>query len=142
MKRLHKGLRAQIHGAGDHKREWIWATDNCEAILLVMEKGKDSEIYNISTGEEYTNLEVIGKILKVMGKSSDFVEYTPDRPNQDVRYALQVEKIRALGWKPTMTLDAYLPICKELNEERRRNLPPGKKKRLLQVIGLGKFIRI
>lgn len=49
-------------------------------------------------------------------------------------------KIRALGWEPRMTLDRYLPICKMLNEERSRTLPPGKKERLARALGLGKIL--
>jgi|GEM_PF-903873 len=142
MKRAHKGLKAQVHGNGTYKREWIWTMDNCEALLLVMEKGQDSEIYNISTKEEFTNIEVIQKILKIMDKPADFIEYVTDRPNQDVRYSVSAEKIKALGWKPTMSLDQYLPICKKLNEERRNNLPPGKKQKLLSALGLKDILHI
>ncbi|MES2216182.1 MAG: GDP-mannose 4,6-dehydratase [Patescibacteria group bacterium] len=142
MKRAHKNLPAQVHGSGTYKREWIWAMDNCEAILLVLEKGKDREIYNISSDEEYTNLQVISKVLKVMGKSDNFTEYVPDRPEQDIRYSIDDNKIRSMGWKPTMTLDRYLPICKDLNDLRRKNLPPGRKRRLLMALGLDKIIRV
>lgn len=142
MKDAIKGVKATVHGSGSYKREWIYTGDNCAAIFLVMEKGKDGEIYNISSNEEYMNLEVIKKVLKVMGRDENFLEYVEDRPGQDVRYSIVTDKIRALGWKPEMTLDKYLPICKQLNEERTKNLPPGRKKKILRFLWLDGFFKI
>lgn len=141
MKLAPKGIKVGVHGSGQYKREWIYVGDNCEAIFLIMTNGKDGEIYNISTGVELTNIEVVKKVLKVVGKPEDFFEFTEDRPGQDIRYSVNYEKIKLLGWKPTMTLDEYLPICYALNEERRRTLPPGRKKKLLRLIGLDRLIK-
>jgi len=139
MKRAIKGHKALIHGHGKYTREWTFVGDNCHATYLVMTKGKDGEIYNISSGDERENLAVVRAVLRVMGKSEDHIEYGADRPGQDVRYALKTDKIRALGWEPTMTLEQYLPICKERNEERTRKMGPGKKKELLRLLGLEKL---
>ena len=138
MKLATKGLKVGVQGNGMYKREWTWVEDNCNAILLVMEKGEDGEIYNISAGEELTNIEVVKKILKVMGQSEDFFEFIKDRPGQDIRYSIDTEKIKKLGWAPNMTLEKYLPICKELNEIRRKNLPPGIKDKIRTYLGLRK----
>ncbi len=140
MKRAIKGLKAIVDGDGSYRREWIYTEDNCAAILLVMEKGVNGEIYNISSKEELTNLEVIKKVLKVMGKEEDSFEFGVNRQGQDVRYSIQTEKIRELGWKPLMTLDKYLPICKQLNEIRTKNLPPGRKRKVLKLFGLEKIV--
>ncbi len=142
MKRAIKGQRAIVDGDGSYTRDWIYTEDNCSAILLIMEKGADGEIYNITRNEELTNLEVIKKVLRVMGKDENFYEHGENRPGQDVRYSLDATKIRALGWKPKMTLDEYLPICRRLNEERTRNMPPGRKKRLLKMLGLDRVFGI
>ena len=88
-----------------------------------------------------TNIEVVKKVLKVVGRPEKFFDFVADRPGQDIRYSVNYEKIKSLGWKPKTTLDEYLPICKEQNEIRRRSLPPGRKKRFLQLIGLGKIIK-
>jgi dTDP-glucose 4,6-dehydratase len=141
MKWAQKGQKIPIHGNGLQRREWTHTEDNCAAILLVMEKGSDSEVYNISASEELTNLDVVKKVLKVMGASPDLIEFVKDRPGQDVRYSVRTDKIRQLGWKPVMTLDRYLPICRRLNEERTRKMPPGKKKRLLTILKLDKVFR-
>lgn len=142
MKRAIKGLRAVVDGSGLYKREWTYVGDNCAAILLVMESGRDGEIYNISANEELTNLEVIKTVLKVMEKPENFFDFGPDRPGQDIRYSVNSEKIRKLGWKPTMNLARYLPICRELNEIRTRNMPPGKKQRILSWLKLDSILSL
>lgn len=136
MKLARKGIKMPVHGDGSARREWTFVGDNASAILLIMEKGIDGEIYNVSAREELANLEVVSKVMRVMGKPEDFYELVPDRPGQDRRYAIGTEKIHSLGWKPTMTLDQYLPLCKVKNEERSSSLAPGKKDRLLRLFGL------
>jgi len=139
MKLAKKNIKAKIYGNGLQKREWTYTEDNCEAIFLVMEKGSDGEIYNISSGEELTNLEVVKKVLKVMNKPEDFFESVIDRPGHDIRYSVNADKVRSLGWKPIMTLDHFLPICKKLNDDRTHNMPLGKKRRILKSLKLEKF---
>ncbi len=108
MKLARQNEKAKIYGNGLQKREWTHTTDHCDGIFLVMEKGVDSEIYNISAGEELTNLEVAEKVLRAVGKPADFYELVTDRPGHDVRYSITCDKIRALGWKPNVTLEHYL----------------------------------
>jgi len=98
-----------VHGNGTYCREWTYAGDNCEGILLAMEKGNLGEIYNISTSEMETNLEIIKKILKTMGKPEDHYEFVENRVGQDIRYSVDSSKIKSLGWQPKMNLDKYLP---------------------------------
>ena len=88
-----------IYGTGKNVRDWIYVLDHCEAINLILEKGERGEIYNISSGEERTNLEVVSEILKIMEKP-DLVEFVEDRPGHDIRYSLDSSNIRRLGWKP------------------------------------------
>jgi len=139
MKQALKDKKIPIHGDGSYRREWTYTEDNCEAIRLVMEKGKDGEIYNISSGEELTNLEVVKKVLKAVKKKEDLIEFVPNRPGQDVRYSVNTEKIRQLGWMPKTTLGQYLPICLKLNEVRTNNMPLGKKRMVLRFLGLRKL---
>lgn len=108
MKHALKGEKAKVYGKGLNRREWTHVEDNCEAIFLVMEKGTDGEIYNISSGEELTNLEIVRKVLKAVGKPDDFFEFVTDRPGHDVRYSVDSSKMAALGWKPETTLAKYL----------------------------------
>lgn len=98
-----------VHGSGTYCREWTYAGDNCDGILTVMEKGKNGEIYNISSGEMLTNLEIIKNILVLMGKSEKHYEFVENRVGQDVRYCVNPEKLKKLGWKPKTSLNKYLP---------------------------------
>jgi len=97
--RAKMDMKIPIYGTGKNVRDWIYVNDHCEAINLVLEKGEAGEIYNISSGEERTNLEVVSEILRIMEKP-DLVEFVEDRPGHDIRYSLGSSKIRGLGWKP------------------------------------------
>lgn len=107
-----------VHGNGSYCREWTYAGDNCEGILLAMEKGQIGEVYNISSAEMETNLEIIKKILKSMGKPEDHLEFVENRVGQDIRYSVDSSKIRNLGWQPKMNLDKYLPELISLYKEK------------------------
>ena len=102
--RASMDLKIPVYGTGMNVRDWIYVLDHCEAIELVMEKGERGEIYNISSGEEKTNIEVVKTILSIMGKPEDLIEFVEDRPGHDFRYSLDSSKIRReLGWRPRHT---------------------------------------
>lgn len=117
FKSAMNNTKVGIHGTGLHKREWIYVEDNCEAIALVMTEGKNGEIYNITSGKEMTNLEVVGHILKAVGKPQDFYKHIKDRPGQDRRYSVSCAKIKKLGWKPKTKFTEFLPLCKKRYED-------------------------
>ena len=98
--RASMNLKVPIYGTGKNVRDWIYVLDHCEALDLVMREGDKGEIYNISSGEEKTNLEVVRIILDLMGKDESLIEFVEDRPGHDLRYSLDSSKIRELGWKP------------------------------------------
>ena len=99
--RASMNLKVPIYGTGKNVRDWIYVLDHCEAVDLVMREGEKGEIYNISSGEEKTNLEVVKTILNLMGKDESLIEFVEDRPGHDLRYSLDSTKIREkLGWKP------------------------------------------
>jgi dTDP-glucose 4,6-dehydratase len=89
-----------IYGSGNQVRDWLFVEDNCEAIELVLEKGKNGEIYNIAGKQELKNIEVVKTILKLMNKPESLIEFVKDRPGHDLRYSLDISKIEKLGWKP------------------------------------------
>ena len=88
-----------IYGTGKNVRDWIFVKDHCDAINLVLEAGDGGEIYNVASGEERTNLEVVSEILRIVGKP-DLIEFVEDRPGHDIRYSLDSSKIMRLGWEP------------------------------------------
>jgi dTDP-glucose 4,6-dehydratase len=89
-----------IYGDGKNIRDWLYVIDNCEAIEIVMEKGKDGDVYNIGGGNEKTNLEITEIILKELDKPKSLMTFIEDRKGHDRRYALDINKILKLGWKP------------------------------------------
>ena len=97
--RAKMDMEIPIYGTGKNVRDWIYVKDHCEAINFVLKKGERGGIYNISSGEEKTNLEVVSEILRIMNKP-DLVEFVEDRPGHDIRYSLDSSKSRKLGWKP------------------------------------------
>ena len=99
-----KDKEIKIYGDGTNMREWIHAKDHADGIILVSEKGKPGEIYNIGTGEEKSNNDIAKMIVKYT-KSNAKIRYIKDRPGHDYRYALNFGKIKRLGFKPTRTIN-------------------------------------
>lgn len=107
--RALKNLQIPIYGTGKNIRDWLYVEDHCRAIDLVLQKGKLGEIYNISSGNELANVEIVKKILNLLGKKEDLISFVEDRPGHDVRYGLDSSKLRsALGWKPRFTFEKAL----------------------------------
>lgn len=94
------GKPLPIYGDGKNVRDWLYVADNCEAIGLVLKKGKTGEIYNVCARNEKMNLEITNFILRELGKPKSLIKFAKDRPGHDLRYSLDTRKIRKLGWKP------------------------------------------
>lgn len=108
IERASKGESLPVYGDGSNVREWTYVSDNCRALRLVLEEGETGEVYNIGSGEEYTNLEVNERILNAVGASEDLIEFVEDRIGHDQRYALDRTKIESLGWEPKWSFDEGL----------------------------------
>ena len=94
------GAKIPVYGQGMQIRDWLHVQDNCNAIMHVIESGENKNIYNISANQEFSNIEVVNEITKIMGKGFDLVSYVPDRPGHDFRYGIDSSKIKKLGWEP------------------------------------------
>jgi len=107
-----EGKKVPIYGDGLYVRDWLYVEDHCRAIDLILYKGKVGETYFIGgLTEDIPNIEVIKKILKIMGKDESYIEYVKDRPGHDRRYAIDWSKINhELGWKPEIDFDTGLKI--------------------------------
>ena len=89
-----------IYGNGKNVRDWIYVEDHCDAVLSVLHHGKSGESYNISANNEIDNLTIVRKILEIMNKPENLIEFVEDRPGHDLRYSLDSTKIsNQLGWK-------------------------------------------
>ena len=95
-----------VYGNGENVRDWLHVSDHCEAIDLIIHKGKVGEVYNIGGHNERTNLQVVQTILKALDKPESLIKYVKDRPGHDRRYAIDPTKIEIeLGWKPKYNFD-------------------------------------
>ncbi|HTC91798.1 MAG TPA: dTDP-glucose 4,6-dehydratase [Bryobacteraceae bacterium] len=98
-----------VYGDGMQIRDWLYVEDHGRAILTVLEKGRDGEIYNIGGNRSLPNKTVVEQILAITGKPSSLIEYVTDRPGHDRRYALSSEKLtRETGWKPRVDFEQGL----------------------------------
>ncbi len=96
----NQNKKIPIYGKGVNVRDWIYVDDHCDAILLALLNGKPGESYNISANNEIDNLTIVKKILEIMNKPENLIEFVEDRPGHDFRYSLNSSKIsEQLGWK-------------------------------------------
>jgi dTDP-glucose 4,6-dehydratase len=102
--------KVPVYGDGLYVRDWLYVVDHCRAIDLVLNKGKTGETYLVGGNtQDISNLQVIKKILTIMGKDESVIEYVKDRPGHDRRYAVDWSKIQnELGWKPLNDFDEWL----------------------------------
>ena len=110
---MNLGRKIPLHNNGTPIRNWLHADDTARAVVTVINSGTTNEIYNISGNAEMPNREVIQKILKYY-KGADAAEHWEDyifessRVGQDVRYAIDDSKLKALGWQPQAEFDKAL----------------------------------
>ena len=112
-KYLHLGKKIPLHNGGKPIRNWLHAQDTTDAVLLLIEKNKKNEIYNIAGGFEQPNVDTVKKLITSYTRLDefdlkDYCNLTYSRLGQDVRYALNDDKIRNLGWSPKMNFDEEL----------------------------------
>ena len=113
-----KGKPLPVYGDGCQIRDWLYVEDHCEAIGLILEKGKIGETYLIGGENQPTNLEIINQITAILDEivpnspfrpHGNLIQFVPDRPGHDRRYAMDISKMRSeLGWSPTNTLQRGL----------------------------------
>ena len=109
--RLKQNQKCCIHGDGTNKRHYLHVSDTVSAFDKILHYGTIGEIYNIGSPNEFTNLELVKKIVKVMKPNDcleDWIEYVPDRMFNDVRYYLSYEKLKKLGWEPKIDFETGL----------------------------------
>lgn len=106
ISRLNSNKNVPIYGDGSNIREWIHVSDSARAIIEVALKGRQGEIYNISSSDFRSNLEVTKKIVAILGFPESKIEFVPDRPGHDFRYAIDSSKIRSeLSWAPIIDFE-------------------------------------
>ena len=111
ISRLLKDQKVPVYGDGLNVRDWLYVYDHCEAIDVVLHKGRIGQVYNIGGHNEKTNMEITKLILDAMGKDESSIEYVQDRLGQDRRYSISNDKITTeLGWKPSLTFEEGIKL--------------------------------
>ena len=95
-----------VYGEGLNVRDWLYVEDHCAAIDLIIRKGKVGQVYNIGGHNEKTNIEIVRRILSILGKPESLITFVADRKGHDMRYAIDPTFIhQELGWLPTTRFD-------------------------------------
>lgn len=107
---LLEDKKIPVYGDGMQVRDWLYVEDHCRAIEAVLLRGKDGETYCVGgMTEDIPNIEVVRKLVQLLGKDESMIEFVKDRPGHDVRYAVDWSKIhRELGWEPKYSFDEWL----------------------------------
>ena len=111
-KYLMLGRKIPLHNNGTPIRNWLHAADTAEAVITVIEAGVQNEIYNIAGGFEQSNIDTVRKLIKEYNGDTEvdkYIDWSYSRAGQDIRYALDDSKLRALGWEPKAIFDEELP---------------------------------
>lgn len=117
-KYLGLNRKIPLHNNGTPVRNWLHAADTAEAVVTIVEAGVENEIYNIAGGFEQSNYDTVKKVIDEYNKGTDpsdimltewYLDLSYSRAGQDVRYALDDSRLRALGWEPKMVFDEELP---------------------------------
>jgi dTDP-glucose 4,6-dehydratase len=112
IKFIELGRKIPLHNNGTPIRNWLHASDTANAVISIIEAGVKNEIYNVCGGFEQTNLDTVEKIIKLYDSNlniNDNLDLSFNRDGQDLRYALNDNKLRNLGWSPKKIFDEELP---------------------------------
>jgi dTDP-glucose 4,6-dehydratase len=140
---LLEGKSVPMYGRGDQVRDWLYVEDHCRAIDVVIHKGEVGETYCVGgQHEELSNLDVVKKIIGLIGKKESKIKYVKDRPGHDVRYAMDWTKIHMkLGWKPKYDFDKWLEKTVEWfqsNQEWWKRVKSGEYQEYYQTLYAGR----
>ena len=100
-----EGRELPVYGDGMHVREWIHVEDHCRGIAAVLERGTAGSVYNLGSGDEMPNLDLVRRLLALLGRDESLIRFVTDRPGHDRRYAIDSTRARTeLGWTPLVPL--------------------------------------
>jgi len=109
IKLIRRGKKIRLHDGGEPIRNWLHSDDTARAVITLIESGVTNDIYNVAGGFEQKNIETVNKVLECyFGERGDWTSYldlSHAREGQDVRYALNDDKLRSLGWEPKKKFD-------------------------------------
>jgi len=104
-----RGLPMPLYADGRNERDWLHVQDHVNALHLLLSEGEVGEVYNIGADAQQSNIDVTHMVLNHFGLDESWIEWTPDRPGHDLRYAVDSSKLRSLGWAPEHSFEEGLP---------------------------------
>ena len=109
VKNLNRGKKIRLHNGGTPIRNWLHAYDTAEAVMAIIDAGSTNEIYNVAGGFEQSNIDTVKKIMNAyFGPTTsleEHIDFSFSRQGQDVRYAIDDSKLKAIGWSPAKVFD-------------------------------------
>jgi dTDP-glucose 4,6-dehydratase len=121
VKLLQRGKKIMLHNGGEPIRNWLHSSDTAEAVITIIESGRTNEIFNVAGEFEQKNYLTVKKIIDAYYNNTanwkDYVDLSHKRPGQDVRYALNGDKLKLLGWKPKKAFDEEIIKLVEFYKE-------------------------
>lgn len=102
------GRPIPVYGDGRQVRDWLFVEDHCAAIDLVLRRGEPGDAYNVGGGNERFNIDVIYRVLDLLGRPRSLVEHVTDRPGHDIRYSIDSTRLLGLGWDQSRSFDEAL----------------------------------
>lgn len=119
VKSVIDGVKFPIYGQGLQSRDWIYLADACSGISTVLKSGKPREIYNLSSEQEFSNLEVAQEICNQMGKGHNLMSVFDDQGSHPFRRASSSTKLKELGWQPSWRFkDGIKETCEWFNKNK------------------------
>ncbi|MBT3412492.1 MAG: dTDP-glucose 4,6-dehydratase [Candidatus Jacksonbacteria bacterium] len=105
---LLEAKKVPLYGDGTQIREYIFVDEYCQALAVILESGKIGESYNISSGNSQMNKKVVVQLLQLLDKDESSIVHVDDRPGHDVRYAVNADKLKGLGWNSHISFEEGL----------------------------------
>ncbi|MBR3715876.1 MAG: dTDP-glucose 4,6-dehydratase [Clostridia bacterium] len=102
---LLTGKKVPVMGNGLNRRDWLYVTDHCKAVEAILKYGQPGEIYNVSGEREEYNIDIVRKLISLLGKDESCIEFVPERAGHDDRYLVDSKKLESLGWKHEIPLE-------------------------------------
>jgi dTDP-glucose 4,6-dehydratase len=112
-------LPVPVYANGEERREFLHVQDWTRAALTVLDRGEPGVLYNIGAGTELSNLELAERIVQLVGVSDDLIAFVADRPGHDFRYGVSADRVRGLGWEPSIPFDDGLASTVDWYREHR-----------------------
>ena len=104
--RILQNKNIPVYGQGRNIREWLFVKDSAKGLLSILEQGRPGEIYNLGSGKEVENIEVVKKLLNILKADEKLIEFVKDRLGHDIRYRLNSDKVRKeTGWRPRVSFN-------------------------------------